>query len=62
MTWESLHYGIFRLVDKRRNLNPQDTEELDRINKKLDKLYMLRYTMIQQNPDVLNIKLNLKGN
>ena len=45
MTYESLTYGIQRLIQRRQNAN---VEEIDLINKKLDKLYNLKYLMIEQ--------------
>lgn len=45
MTYESLIYGIQRLINRRQNA---DEKEVDLINKKLDKLYNLKYLMIEQ--------------
>lgn len=45
MTYESLILGIQRLI-KKRQIAEQD--ELDALNSKLDKLYDLKYLMIEQ--------------
>ena len=46
MTKQSLIDGIARLICKRQQTNEQ--AEIDRLNKKLDKLYDLKYTLLQQ--------------
>lgn len=46
MTYESLTEGIKRLIIKRKIIN--DPIELTIINKKLKKLYDLKYLMIMQ--------------
>ena len=53
MTYESLICGIQRLINRRQNA---DEKEVDLINKKLDKLYNLKYLMIEQR--VANEKQN----
>ena len=45
MTYESLICGIQRLINRRQSA---DEKEIDLINKKLDKLYNLKYLMIEQ--------------
>lgn len=45
MTFETLTEAIKRLIEKRRTAS---REEQDRINTKLDKLYNLKYIMLQQ--------------
>ena len=45
MTYESLICGIQRLINRRQNA---DEKEVDLINKKLDRLYNLKYLMIEQ--------------
>lgn len=46
MTFESLKEGIKRLILRRQEL--KDQNEIDLINKKLTKLYDLKYLMMQQ--------------
>ena len=45
MTEQSLIEGIKRLIIARRNANNQEQQ---RINAKLDKLYEIKYLMLQQ--------------
>ncbi len=45
MTFEALNEGIKRLIDKRRIV---DQSEQAKINEKLDKLYNLKYIMLEQ--------------
>lgn len=45
MTLEALTEGIKRLVEKRRTAS---REEQEKINIKLDKLYNLKYIMLEQ--------------
>lgn len=47
MTYEALIEAIKRLIIKRAEAHG-NFEEQDRINKKLDKLYDLKYIMLQQ--------------
>lgn len=47
MTYEALIEAIKRLMKKREESHG-NYEEQDRINKKLDKLYDLKYIMLQQ--------------
>ena len=47
MTYEALIEAIKRLIIKRAEAHG-DFAEQDRINKKLDKLYNLKYIMLQQ--------------
>lgn len=47
MTIEALKQAIARLIIKRAEAHG-DHEEQARINKKLDKLYELKYTMLSQ--------------
>lgn len=48
MTYEALMEGIKRLIIKRQNTDFRDYEELNRINSKLDKLYQIKWTMLEQ--------------
>ena len=47
MTFEALEEAIKRLIIKRKELHGNDAEQ-DRINAKLDKLYNLKYIMLEQ--------------
>ena len=47
MTLEALYYAIERLLIKRWKAKDND-EEQKRINQKLDKLYDLKYLMLEQ--------------
>ena len=46
MTFENLKIAIKNLIEKRKNTN--EKEEIARINKKLTKLYNIKYLMIEQ--------------
>ena len=47
MTLEALQYAINRLINKRAEL-PLFCKEIDEINERLNKLYDLKYLMLQQ--------------
>lgn len=47
MTFETLQNAIARLIVARREAHGDDAEQA-RINAKLDKLYNLKYTMLEQ--------------
>ncbi len=47
MTKEALEQGIIRLITKRAKL-PPFSKEIDEINERLEKLYDLKYLMIEQ--------------
>lgn len=49
MTLEALNEAIKRLIIERNQTNYKDSEELNRINTKLNKLYNIKYLMIEQN-------------
>ena len=48
MTYEALMEAINRLIIKRQNTNCSDIEELNRINTMLNKLYTIKWTMLEQ--------------
>lgn len=47
MTYENLINKIAELIVARRNAHGNDKEQ-QRINEKLDKLYQIKYTMLEQ--------------
>lgn len=48
MTWEALIEGIKRLIIKRNNTDVNDVEEINRLNTMLNKLYSIKWTMLEQ--------------